>query len=424
VTYLHVYDELGVADPAVPTFNVHVFRSFEDSLAYTTCAGNGPPPVTSLLLQSCVAFERVDVGFLGRDQSATPNTTVGPTFVVECLNQNGCSIRLESFNNCTLDQTGAAPLGVTGIVACVLVLCFCAFVGYFFVAHRRFASLEMVVQLSGITLIMLLNLVFWSAFLLTAYFVFPPFYTPVFGGGGVHPSQDSPYARMTDTVFWTDQVMLVLSCLVHLLFVYQFVVAMHGSRAKLVGAVFVCVSVTLIGTIGLPVWFYVETYAPTQNAVHGIVAFYSIMYGVQIIESLLFLIYGLLLLRGHYSEKGFDRTVAKTVILLVLLVLPNIGRMVVAIFSLLSFYYSLLVGDTTGLFFAGFDYYLMRFTTHKSAVMFYVFAFLIPDVIPCVVLLALLFDSVYQQVLGSGGWKKDKEQPLLESSRSPAAYEL
>jgi hypothetical protein len=42
-TYLHVYDELGAADPAVPTFNVHVFRSFEDSLAYTTCGGTGLP---------------------------------------------------------------------------------------------------------------------------------------------------------------------------------------------------------------------------------------------------------------------------------------------------------------------------------------------------------------------------------------------
>jgi hypothetical protein len=381
--------------------------------------------VKSLLLQSCVAFERVDVGFLDRDQSATPDMTVGPTFVVECLNQNGCSIRLESFNNCTLDQTGAAPLGVTGIVACVLVLCFCAFVGYFFAAHRRFASLEMVVQLSGITLIMLLNLVFWSAFLLTAYFVFPPTYTPVFGSG-VRPEQDTPYARMTDTVFWTDEVMLVLSSLVQLLFLYQFVVAMHSSRAKLVGAVFIGTAVALVGCIGLPIVFYLGTYAPTVNqAVPEIVAFYSIMYGVQIIESLLFLIYGLLLLRGHYSEKGFDRTVAKMVILLVLLVLPNIGRLAVAIYSLLSFYYSILVGDTTGMFFAGLDYYLMRFRSHKAALLFYVFAFLIPDVIPSVVLLALLFDSVYQQVSGiSGRERKDTDQPLLDSARSPAAYEL
>jgi hypothetical protein len=206
VTYLHVYDELGLADPAVPTFNVHVFRSSEDSLAYTTCATNGTAPVTSLLLRSCVALERVDVGFLERDQSATPNVTVGPTFVVECLSQNGCSIRLESFNNCTLDQTGAVPIGVTGIVACFLVMCFCVFVWYYFAMHRRLVSVEMVVQLACIILIMLLNLVFWSAYLMTSFFVFPPFYTPVFGGGGVRPSQDSPYARMTDTVFWTDQV--------------------------------------------------------------------------------------------------------------------------------------------------------------------------------------------------------------------------
>jgi hypothetical protein len=43
--------------------------------------------------------------------------------------------------------------------------------------------------------------------------------------------------------------------------------------------------------------------------------------------------------------------VTKTVIVLVQLVLPNIGRLAVA-------RYSILVGNTTGKFFAGFDNYL------------------------------------------------------------------
>jgi hypothetical protein len=420
VTYLHVYDELGAADPAVPTFNVHVFRSFEDSLAYTTCATNVQLPVTSLLLRSCVAFERVDVGFLGRDQSATPNTTVGPTFVVECLNQNGCSIRLESFNNCTLDQTGAAPLGVTGIVSCFLVMCFCVFVWYYFAAHRRLVTGEMMVQLACIILITLLNLVFWVAFLITSFFVFPPSYTL----GSTVPPQDSLYARLTDTAFWTDEVMFVLICLVHLLFLYQFVVAMHG-RAKLVGVVFICTAVALVGCIGLPVFFYLQLYAPTQDAFPEIVAFYSIMSGVQILESVLFLIYGLLLLRGHYSAHGFDRKVAKTVVLLVLLVLPQIGRMAVAIYALLSAYINDLAGVNSGVFYAGFYYYLMRYSSHQVAQLVFVFTVLIPVVVPCIVLLALLFDSVYQQVSGSDGrGRRDLAQPLLEHARSPAAYEL
>jgi hypothetical protein len=40
------------------------------------------------------------------------------------------------------------------------------------------------------------------------------------------------------------------------------------------------------------------------------------------------------------------------------------------------------------------------------------------------VLLALLFFSVYQQVSSISRWKNDKEQPLVERARSPAAYEL
>jgi hypothetical protein len=288
--------------------------------------------------------------------------------------------------------------------------------------HRRFATAEMVAQLSGISVIMLLSLVFWAAFVMTSTFAFPISFSPVVG---VRPPQGSPYASMTDTVFWADKILLILSCLLHLLFLFQFIVAMHA-KPKLVAAVFICTAVALIGCVGLPIAFYIDMYGRNgQDFAPHMVAFYAIMYGVQVIESLLFLIYGLLLLRGHFSSHGFDRTVAKTVVLLVLLVLPNIGRIGVAVYTWVSLYFAVFAGDFTGVFYAGFDFYVMRFSNHQAAQLFYVFAFLIPDIVPYVVLLALLFDGVFRGVSGTSGSRKSEYgQPLLETPSRPASYDI
>jgi hypothetical protein len=126
-TYLHVYDELGLG---APTFSVHVFRSPTDLDLYANCSVDVPTPVASFLQRSCLAFERVDVGFLGRDQGQweTVDQKVGPAFAVECLSPGGCSIQLEYYNNCTLKDTGAYPLGISALVLCCVVICFCLFV--------------------------------------------------------------------------------------------------------------------------------------------------------------------------------------------------------------------------------------------------------------------------------------------------------
>jgi hypothetical protein len=335
------------------------------------------------------------------------------------LNPDGCSIRLEFRNNCTLKGTGAFPIGVSGITLCSLVICFCLFVRFYFEKHRRFATVEMMYQLSGITLIMVLNLVFWVCFLMTSTFVFPFWFVT----GGSHPAQMDPYSEMTDTVFWVDKIVLILSCLVHLGFLYQFVVAIHSKWPKVLLYIFVAVGVCITCCIGLPVPFYRDVYRGSggRDVIPFLIAFYSIVYGFQMLESVLFLIYGLILLQGHRLSHGFDRKMWKTLTLLVLLVLSNVGRLIAVMYTWVRFYFAVSSGNYRELYFAGFDYFLMRFRSHQSGCLFYVFGFLIPDLVPYIVLLLLLFDVVYQGV--NVAEQKDSGEPLLERS-VPAAYEI
>jgi hypothetical protein len=417
-TYLQVYDELGLANPDVPTFNVHVFGNTNDTVAYKNCANPIPSPIKSFFLQSCVAFEHIDVGFLERDQSLSQDQRFGPWFAVECLNPDGCSVRVQYFNNCTLKGTGAYPLGVSGITLCSFVIGMCVLVGFQFGKHKRLVTLEMTCQLSGISLVMILNLVFWICFFLTSSVVFPFTYTTFSDG---HPPQADLYSQLTDTIFWVDKIVLILSCQVHLGFLYQFVVAVHAQCPRFVQCVCVVFVVAGFGCIGLPIPFYLNMHEAWGGQPVYLIAFYSVMYGTQMLESLLFLAYGLVLLRGHYLAHGFDRKTWKTVILLVLLVLPNIGRLIAVLYTWVRFYFAVSSGNYKELYFAGFDYFLMRFRNHESARLFYVFGFLIPDVVPYIVFLVLLFDIVYQSVNVAG--KQESGEPLLERS-VPAAYEI
>ncbi len=420
---VQVYDESIFVNPDVPTFNVHVFRNFSE-IDYRDCSKTIPVPVKSFLLQSCTGFQSVDVGFLQVDQSRLQDSREGPVFVVECLNPDGCSIRLQYENSCTLKGTGAYPLGVIGITLCSAVLLFCLITRYYFEKHRRFVTMEMMFQLSAISLIMILNLVFWICFLMTSEFVFPYWYTTVYR----RPLQSAPYSQITDTVFWVDKVVLVLSCLVHLGFLYQFVVAVHAQWPKILRYLFIGVAVVIIGCIGIPIPYYLAFYHTNgQDMVPYLIAFYSITYGFQIVESFVFLIYGLLLLKTHRLSHVWDRKMWKTVILLVLLVLPNVGRLVAILFSWLRFYFAVMSGNFNELFFAGFDYFQMRFRSHQSARLFFVFGFLIPDVVPYIVLLLLLFDVVYQNV--NGEEKRESEccasgEPLLQRISVPPMYKI
>ena len=331
------------------------------------------------------------------------------------MNPDGCNVRVRSRNvKCTLKGTGAFPIGIIGTILCSMVFVSCVALAGYFWRHGRFVTSEMWVQLAGISVITMLNIAFWVCFILTAIFQFPWWYSR----GFVRPGSGEFYTRVTDAVYWIDKIVLVLSCLVHLGFLYQLVFAVHRSRRDFLLVLFGLVAGLLLASMGLAISFYVD-----RNLTNQLVAFFSINYGFHILESVMFLVYGLLLLRSHWSTHGLDRKCVKTIVLLVLLVIPNIGRLIVTIFTWLRHYFS--VGDSSAVFYAGLDYYLVVFSSHSSARLFYVFGFLIPDTLPYIVLLLLLFDSVHTAVIGEEKRHSEIGAPLLERTASiPSRYEV
>jgi hypothetical protein len=417
-TSLQVYDESVRLNPDVATFNVHIFRSADDRIQYGNCSQPMPTPIKSFLQQSCTGIQNIEFGL----RDPVPDGFMkGPLFVVECLSPEGCWIRIRHRNKCTLKGTGAFPIGVIGIILCSLVVIGCIALSAYFVKHKRFVTGEMWYQLVGIALIMILNLVFWICFVLTAVFVYPPWYTLF----RPRPLVGEFYSKITDTIYWIDKIVLILSSLLHLTFLYQFVSAVHNNKKEFLLLFFGIVAGLLLASIGLAIIYYSDIYSVTGNYVPYLIAFYSMSYGFQMLESLLFLVYGLVLLRAHWKISGFDKKVLKTVVLLLLLLIPNIGRLIVVIFAWLRFYFALSSGLFNEIFFGGFDYFQMRFRSHSGAALFYVFGFLIPDTLPFIVLALLLFDSVHKGAVAQEQQQSEIGVPLLESSsRIPSRYEV
>lgn len=410
-TSLQVYDEAVSDFPDTPTFNVHVLPSSNDTQPYKNCSVAMPNPIKSFYQQSCTGFQDIDIGL----RDPVPNgASRGPVFVVECFSPNGCWIRLRYRNKCTLKGTGAFSIGIIGVILCSIVVLGCITLALYFIKHLRFVTSEMWVQLFGIGLITVLNVAFWSCFIITSVFVFPYWYTRPFALWNI--SQDL-YFVYTNTLFWIDKIVLILSCLLHLGFLHQLVSAVHADRKDLVLVIFGVVVGLLLASIGLAISYYTE-----KTLTYHLVAFFSITYGFHIVQSIIFLIYGLILLQNHWRVHGLDRKSVKTIVLLVLLVLPNVGRLIVVIFSWLR---HLLVNDSKAVYFAGFDYYLVAFSSHSSARLFYIFGFLIPDTIPYVVLLLLLFDSVHEGAVAEEKRQSEMGAPLLErTSNVPSRYEV
>jgi hypothetical protein len=119
--------------------------------------------------------------------------------------------------------------------------------------------------------------------------------------------------------------------------------------------------------------------------------------------------------------------VFKTVVLLLLLLIPNIGRLIVVIFAWLRYYFAVSSRNFNEVFFGGFAFFQMTFRSYSGAALFYIFGFLIPDTLPFIVFLLLLFDSVRKGVIAQEQRQSEIGVPLLErSSRSgvPSRYEV
>jgi hypothetical protein len=295
-TSLQVYDESVRLNPDVATFNVHVFRSADDGIQYSNCSQPMPTPMKSFLQQSCTGFQNIDIGL----RDPVPDGFMkGPLFVVECLSPDGCWIRIRYQNKCTLKGTGAFPIGIIGIVLCSLVVIGCIALSAYFVKHKRFVTGEMWYQLFGIALIVLLNLVFWICFVLTAIFAFPFWYVTF----RPRPLVGEFYSKITGTIYWIDKIVLILASLLHLTFLYQFVTAVHNTRKESMLLIFGVVGGLLIGSLSLAGCYFSLFYANVllQDSASFLIAFYAITYGLQMLESLLFLAYGIVLLRAHWT---------------------------------------------------------------------------------------------------------------------------
>jgi hypothetical protein len=295
-TSLQVYDESVRLNPDVATFNVHVFRSADDGIQYSNCSQPMPTPIKSFLQQSCTGFQDIDIGLRDPVPDGSMN---GLLFVVECLSPDGCWIRIRYRNKCTLKGTGAFPIGIIGIVLCSLVVIGGIALFAYFVKHKRFVTSEMWYQLSGIALIILLNLVFWICFVLTAIFAFPFWYVTF----RPRPLVGEFYSKITGTIYWIDKIVLILASLLHLTFLYQFVTAVHNTRKESMLLIFGVVGGLLIGSLSLAGCYFSLFYANVllQDSASFLIAFYAITYGLQMLESLLFLAYGIVLLRAHWT---------------------------------------------------------------------------------------------------------------------------
>jgi hypothetical protein len=355
---LQVYDESVRLNPDVATFNLHVFRSGYDRVQYGNCSQPMPTPIKSFLQQSCTGFQNIDVGL----RDPVPDGSMkGPLFVIECLSPDGCWIRIRYQNKCTLKGTGAFPIGIIGIVLCSLVVIGCIALSAYFVKHNRFVTGEMWYLLFGIALIMILNLVFWICFVLTAVFDFPYWYTRNMFGSSFRPRQSEYYSKVTDTVHWIDKIVLVLSLVLHLLFLYQFVIAVHKTRQKQIFVLFSILVVVSLLSIGLTIPYYVGTYG-SGNLIYVpyLIAFYAFSYGGQFVFCLLFMLYAIFLLRDAEkvgkSTKATRRRFWKTIFLLIVLMASNIGRFIVIVFSWLRTYFANSARKGGDFYFSGFDY--------------------------------------------------------------------
>lgn len=141
--------------------------------------------------------------------------------------------------------------------------------------------------------------------------------------------------------------------------------------------------------------------------------FYSISYGLDLIISVIFLIYGIKLLKLINKTKDQNNAQSIKIILFIrIMLLFNTSRCIVAAyFWIRSFSQNINWVIFPGLF-------NLKFSTYGMGIIFYVFVFIIPDTIPSIIILFILLASVQKTTND----KRLSEILLSEHNENPKRY--
>lgn len=357
-------------------YNLYVFDDEKNFRRYMSCR--------DLTASKAVMRRRLE--------SCTPKTTVTVNntslLVIECMNAGNCSIYYNYQVSCKKRADTSYGLSVSGLVLCSIVLILCiVFAIILIVTRYKYEGIrityELVISLSVMSLTAILNIVFWILFII---------------------EYDTQNFELSSTIFWLDKITLLLTILIHLYLLYQWVIVIHANKTKVVTIVFVitgCLSVilTVVTTI---------LYQLNIQQTIMVTLFYAFSYGIDLIISLVFLVYGILIMK-RVNDRIQN---VKIFTFIALMIVFNFTRCVVAAY----FWIRTLSRKTDWIMIPGL--FNIAFPSYGMAMVFYVFVFIIPDTIPSIVVLFILVSSIQK----STNDKRLSEILLSDSDAIPKRY--
>lgn len=357
-------------------YNLYVFDNEKNYRRYMSCRDiRASKAVINRQLESCTPKTTITVN----------NTSL---LVIECMNAGNCSIYYNYQISCKKRADTSYGLSVSGLVLCSIVLILCIVFAIFLIVTRyKYEGIrityDLVISLSTMSLTAILNMVFWILFII---------------------EYDTQNFELSSTMFWIDKITLLLTLLIHLYLLYQWVIVIHANKTKVITIVFVitgCLSVvlTLVTTI---------LYQLKIQPVIMVTSFYGFSYGVDLIISLVFLVYGILIMKrvNNRVQK------VKIFIFIALMIVFNFTRCVVAAY----FWIGTLSRKAHWIMIPGL--FNIAFPTYGMAMVFYVFVFIIPDTIPSIIVLLILVSSIQK----STNDKRLSEILLSDSDAVPKRY--
>lgn len=358
--------EIRSLDPAA-NYNLYIFDNAGEFINYMACK------------EFKTAHSRLD-------QSCTPRTTflvnsTLMTVVIECLSNNDCAIFFDHLTLCDKRADTSYGLGIAGLVLCAIVLVLCIIFAVILIVTRyKYGGIRItygiIISLSTMSLTAVLNTVFWILFFL--------FY-------------DKYSAGLAQTIFWIDKIVLLLTILVHLYLLFQWVIVIHPTATKIITMVFV-------GTGILSIILMLITMMLHQFNIQGtlmLTIFYGFSYGVDFVISIIFLVYGIMIIK--LSDNRSQNI--KIVTFIAIMIVFNFSRCVVAAY----YWIAAISPNPDWVTIAGL--YNISFPSYAGAMVFYIFVFIIPDTVPSIIVLFILMSSIQKST------KDDRLSEILLADR-------
>lgn len=317
------------------------------------------------------------------------NTTYLGLAIMCLSDEDPCLVNFKLEWSCVFTTTSVIALGIVGIVLCGIVTIMCAgFYVYACMKRSFLARVDLLMMLLGITAISCVNLVSWICFLVDT----------------LNEEIWSNRALLT-TIWICDKMELLLSAVVLLLLLYSFVSSYHNPTTRVASAVFNCLAAFLFSAFVSLVCAQKVVPSSTIPATMFYCMFYVVLLGV----SIALVVYSSLLLKD-VDDVQTRGVVAGVLIVTGLVLCANLGRVITGSIGWLS---SLKRDQSLPpdqlVKFVSFPGLAVWFPSFNFAVAFYVFVFLVPDTIPNLGLLTVLFFSIQRSL------KKDRGNQLSEA---------